>query len=172
MSSDTNDRRPFTADESAAWRGLLAIHLRVLRALDQELIRRHRLPVREFDVLITLSYAPDWRLRMSELAERVLLSPSGLTRMIARLEREGWVQRRIDPDDARSYHATLTDRGAQCLAEARLTHNAVIRTLFMDRLSADELRQLGAIYKKVLREQSPVLDDAQRQLVGASHGSA
>jgi DNA-binding MarR family transcriptional regulator len=143
------------------WRGLLYVHMQVLRELDRELSRRHGLPVREFDVLITLFRAADWRLRMSELAERVLLSPSGLTRMIERLEREGWVQRRIDPTDARSYLATLTDGGAQHLAEARVTHNAIIRRLFMDRLSSEERHELAAIWKKVLREQAPVLEDTE-----------
>ncbi len=172
MSSNKMDGRVFSDEETAVWRGLLYVHMRVLRELDQELTRRHGLPVREFDVLMTLFRAPDWRLRMSELAERVLLSPSGLTRMIERLEREGWVQRRIDPGDARSYHATLTERGAQRLAEARVTHNAIIRAQFIDRLSADELHDLATIWKKVLREQAPVLADVDRPRAGTLHGAA
>jgi DNA-binding MarR family transcriptional regulator len=161
MSSTTSQGRPFAVEEAAVWRGLLCVHLQVLRDLDRELGRRHGLPVREFDVLITLFRAADWRLPMSELAERVLLSPSGLTRMVARLEREGWVQRRVDPADARSYLATLTDGGAQHLVEARVTHNEIIRRLFLDRLSAQELRSLAVIWPKVLREQARVLEDAE-----------
>lgn len=164
MSSDKNDGRPFSNEEATVWRGLLAVHLRVLQELDRELTRRHRLPVREFDALITLFRAPDRRLRMSELAERVLLSPSGLTRMIERLERDGLVQRRVDPGDARSYHAILTDQGAQRLAETRVTHNAIIRKLFMDRLDAGQLSDLSAIWRKVLREQASLLEDAERQI--------
>ena len=170
MSSDTNAKNPFVLEEGIAWRGLLAVHLRVLGALDKELVRRHNMPVREFDVLITLFRAPYRRLRMSELAERVLLSPSGLTRMTERLEREGWVERRVDPDDARSYHATLTDIGTRRLAEARVTHNTVIRTLFLDRLAAGELRELGAIWKNVLQGHACLLDDAEGQPVEGASG--
>lgn len=150
MSSAKDGGRPFSNQESAVWRGLLHIHSRVVRELDVELARQHRLPAREFDVLMTLFRAADQRLRMSELAERVLLSPSGLTRMIERLERERWVQRQSDPLDARSYHAVLTDLGTQRLAEARATHDAIIRALFLDRLSPQELQELGAICDKVL----------------------
>lgn len=69
--------------ELAAWQGLLRTHARVIRALDERLVRSHGLSVSEFDVLITLANAPDQQLRMTELAGAVMLSPSGLTRLIA-----------------------------------------------------------------------------------------
>jgi DNA-binding MarR family transcriptional regulator len=163
MSSENDDERPFSDEEGAVWRGLLHIYRRVVRALDQELARQHRLPVREFDVLMTLFRAPDRHLRMSELAERVLLSPSGLTRMVERLERECLVQRQSDPLDARSFHAVLTDVGAQRLAAARATHNAIIRALFIDRLSPQELCELGAIWRNVLLAHASTPDEAETQ---------
>lgn len=161
MSNNTDHERPFSDEEGAVWRGLLHIHRNVLRALDEELSRQHRLPVREFDVLMTLFRAPERHLRMSDLAERVLLSPSGVTRMVERLERDCWVQRRSDPADARSYFAVLTDLGAQRLTAARATHNAVIRTLFISRLSQEDLHDLRVIWQKVLLPHSPTFEEAE-----------
>lgn len=163
MSSEKDDGRPFSDEESTVWRGLLQIQSRVVRELDQKLARQHRMPVREFDVLMTLFRAPDRRLRMSELAERVLLSPSGLTRMVERLERARWVQRQRDPFDARSYRAVETDLGAQRLAEARATHDAIIRALFIDWLSPQELRELGATWKRVLLAHGSSPDQTETQ---------
>src|SRR5437868_1884186 len=96
-----NQEAPFTDHELAAWHGMLQLQAGVLRQLDAALSERHQLSVREFDVLITLANAPDLHLRMSGLADQVMLSPSGLTRMVERLERAGLVHRRPDPDDAR-----------------------------------------------------------------------
>jgi DNA-binding MarR family transcriptional regulator len=107
--------------------------------------------VREFDVLIALFNAPDGQLRMTELAQRVMLSPSGLTRLVERLERARLVERQNDTRDARSFRAVLTRQGLQRLDEARTTHYAVIRGHFTDRLSEEELRGLSAIWSKVLR---------------------
>jgi DNA-binding MarR family transcriptional regulator len=140
---------PFTPEELAAWHGMLTLQARVLRALDTALSAAHRLSVREFDVLITLANAPAGRLRMTDLAQQVMLSPSGLSRLVDRLEREGLVARAPDPLDARGARTTLTAAGQTRLDEARATHNAVVRELFTDRLSAVELRQLAAIWQKV-----------------------
>jgi len=139
-----------TEEELAAWHGMMRLHALALRELDQALTRHHGISVRAFDVLITLFNAPDQRLRMSELAERVMLSPSGLTRLVERLERERLVERQSDPADARSAHAALTDPGRGRLDEARTTHNAVIRARFTDRLDIAELRAVGRIWDKVL----------------------
>jgi DNA-binding MarR family transcriptional regulator len=141
---------PFTPEELAAWHGMLRLHSRVFRALDAALVAAHRIAVREFDVLITLANAPDRRLRMTDLAGQVMLSPSGLSRLVDRLERDGLVARAPDPTDARGARTTLTDAGQVRLDEARATHNAVIRELFTDRLSVEELCQLAAIWDKLM----------------------
>ena len=150
MSTPISSGAPFSDEELAAWHGLLTLYSRVMRDLDRDLLASHRISVREFDVLITLANAPDYRLRMSDLAQRVMLTPSGLTRLVERLERTRLVERQTDPADLRSFRAVLTDLGAQRLDEARATHNAVIRTRFTDRLSVEELRELGALWGKVL----------------------
>src|SRR5689334_4719565 len=100
---------------------MLRTHARVIRALDERLARRHGLTVSEFDVLITLVNSPHGELRMTELAHAVMLSPSGLTRLVARLEREGFIERRPAPDDGRSYLARITGSGRAKLDEARPT---------------------------------------------------
>ena len=141
MSTDAG--RPFDDLELWAWHGMLRTHAEVIRRLDEQMARRHDLAVTEFDVLITLDNAPDRELRMSELAGRVMLSASGLTRLVGRLERAGLVGRRQALDDGRSFLAGLTEAGAQRLAEARPTHNAVIRELFLGKLSSADQAALG-----------------------------
>lgn len=150
MSTPNSSGGPFSEDELSAWQGMLTLYSRVMRDLDRDLLASHQISVREFDVLITLFNAPDYRLRMSDLAQRVMLTPSGLTRLVERLERARLVERQTDPGDARSFRAVLTDQGLQRLDEARATHNAVIRHHFTDRLSVEELRELGAIWGKAL----------------------
>lgn len=113
---------------------MLRTHARIIRALDERLARRHGVSVSEFDVLITLANATDGQLRMTELAGAVMLSPSGLTRLVARLEAQNLIERRPAGDDRRSYLASLTTAGRAKLDEARPTHNAVIRELFLDRV--------------------------------------
>ena len=135
--------------ELAMWQGMLRAHALVIRALDETLARRHGLAVSEFDVLITLANAPDRELRMSELAERVMLSPSGLTRLVTRLENAGLVRRRPSGDDGRSYLSCLTDQGLAKLDEARPTHNAVIRELFLDRIPRRERAALARAWRAI-----------------------
>src|SRR5438477_7582526 len=109
----------------------MLLHRLVLQRLDTDLRRDHGLAVTEFDVLITLYNAPDHRLGMSALAERVLLSPAGATHLVTRLERDGLVRREVDPTDRRKWFAVLTEEGDSTLRRARLTHNDALReTLF------------------------------------------
>lgn len=135
-------------DEVAAWHGLLQTSGRVLRELDRSLQRDHRISVGEFDVLITLFNAPDARLRMAELAQRVSLSPAGLTHLVARLERERLVRRATDPEDRRGSYTVLTAKGLARLNAARPVHNEVIRRLFLNRITADDRRRLAAIWER------------------------
>jgi DNA-binding MarR family transcriptional regulator len=137
----------FDERELAAWHGMLRAHALVIRALDERLARSHGLTVSEFDVLITLANAPDRELRMTELADRVMLSPSGLTRLVARLERAGLVRRRPAADDGRSFLSCLTKQGAAKLDEARPTHNSVIRELFLDRIPSRERAALARAWR-------------------------
>src|SRR5689334_24900198 len=107
----------------------------VVQALDDALRTHHRLSVSEFDVLITLYNAPGHRLGMTELAQRVMLSPSGLTHLVTRLERDGLVARAVDDGDRRKFFTLLTDAGNERLREARPTHNDVVPRELLTHLS-------------------------------------
>jgi DNA-binding MarR family transcriptional regulator len=136
-------------DELAAWQGLLRANVQLLRALDADLRRSHRLGHSEYDVLIQLGLAPGRSLRMSELAKAVLMSHNGLSRIVAQLERDGLVARERDPQDGRAVHVTLTPEGRTTLRAANRTHLARVRELFLDRLADEQLVQLRAIWDAV-----------------------
>jgi DNA-binding MarR family transcriptional regulator len=136
-------------EELAAWRGLLRVHAGLTKALDAELIREHELPLSSYEVLLFLADAPRGRLRMSELADGVLLSRSGLTRLVDRMERDGLLTRRRCEEDQRGYYAEITDKGRELFTRARTTHLEGVRERFLDRLSASEQRTLAALWEKV-----------------------
>jgi DNA-binding MarR family transcriptional regulator len=136
-------------EELGAWRGLLRVHAGMTKALDAELVREHGLPLSSYEVLLFLADAPDGRLRMSELAAGVLLSRSGLTRLVDRMERDGRLRRERCEDDARGYHALITDKGRELFGRARRTHLDGVRERFLSHLSTEELRTLARLWEKL-----------------------
>lgn len=139
-----------TPAEHLAWRGLLRAHTSLVRALDAELEAQHGLSLTSYEVLIALDGAERCRMRMHDVADSVLLSRSGLTRLVDRLERETLVSRQTCQDDARGAFACLTDAGRAKLAEARVTHLAAVRRLFLERFSEAELETMGDWWERVL----------------------
>lgn len=137
------------AGELAVWRSFLRAHAQVLRTLESELAAADELPLASYDVLVQLTEAPLRRLRMTDLAERVLLSRSGLTRLVDRLERDGLVRREPCEDDARGLFAVVTDRGVDRLRQASRIHLAGIERHFVERFSAAELVQLGGLLARL-----------------------
>jgi DNA-binding MarR family transcriptional regulator len=133
----------------AAWRSFLRTHTHLLRRLEQDLQSQHKIGMASYDVLVQLAEAPDNRLRMSDLAEAVLLSRSGLTRLVDRLQREGLVERQPDPDDARGLYTVLTAKGRAALRDAAVVHLAGVAELVVDKLSDDELQQLEYLMTKL-----------------------
>jgi DNA-binding MarR family transcriptional regulator len=129
------------------WRAYVRGHASVIRALETELLSEQRLSLAAYDVLLQLGDAPDFSLRMTELAEAVLLSRSGLTRLVDRLERAGLVRRTRVREDGRGVAATLTDRGLERLRTASVTHKAGVKYRFTDRLNDADLVQLRRISK-------------------------
>jgi DNA-binding MarR family transcriptional regulator len=129
----------------AAWRSFLRTHSQLVRQLEQQLLEHGKIALGSYDVLVQLAEAPGYRLRMSELAEAVLLSRSGLTRLVDRLQRSGLVQREPDPDDARGMYTVLTAKGRDTLRDASHVHLAGVSALVLNRLSDTELRQLQAL---------------------------
>jgi len=140
--------------ELATWRTFLRAHAEVTRRLEHDLLAEHDLPLASYDVLVQLSETPDRSLRMTDLAERVLLSRSGLTRLVDRLVRDGLVVRQACPSDARGTLAVLTDAGAQRLAAAWPTHLRGVVENVVGRLSHDELRALGALLSRLVEPSS------------------
>jgi len=128
---------------------MLRVHSAVTKALDAELEERHEISLTSYEVLLHLDHAEGGRMRMSDLASRLLLSRSGATRLVDRLERDGFISRDSCPSDARGSFAVLTPAGAAKLESARKTHLAGIRRLYLDPLSADEQEQLGAAWEKI-----------------------
>ncbi len=137
-----------------AWHVLLQVSSRVVTELDRRLDLEHRMSVREFDVLINLDTAAQESLRMTDLASAVLLSSGGLTRLVGRLEDRGLIQRLPDPTDGRGYLASLTDSGRARLADARATHDAVVRDALAP-LSGIELDSVRRALAKALTARSP-----------------
>lgn len=121
-----------------AWRSFLHAHARVSRRLDEELQAGHHLSLAEYDALLQLVNAPGHRLRMSVLAERVLLSRSGITRLVDRLVAAGMVERTTCTTDARGAEAALTRAGHARLRDASITHLDGVRRLFVDVVPAED----------------------------------
>jgi len=138
-----------TPRELSAWRGLLETHARVTRALDAEMRAAHGLSVSSYEVLMFLADAPGHRLRMAEIADRVLLSRSGLTRLVDRLEAAGYVTRCAAEDDGRGAYAELTDAGLAKLQAARRTHLDGVRRHFLTHLSETDQAALGDVWARV-----------------------
>jgi DNA-binding MarR family transcriptional regulator len=131
------------AVENRAWRSFLVAHARVARRLEADLLARSHLPLAEFDVLMQLSLAEGRRLRMNELADRVVLSRAGITRLVDRLVADGSVARIKCPSDARGAYAILTDPGRARLDEARPGHFAAVRRHFLGSFAKPELEALA-----------------------------
>ena len=129
--------------ELRAWQALLHAYHDVVQTLDREMQDEHDLTLAGYDVLLRLTSAPDKALRMSELAERVLMSPSGTTRLVDRLTKQELVERQEDPADGRVAMAHLTAAGAQHLRRAAQTHLRGIREHFTGRLSETQLRDVA-----------------------------
>jgi DNA-binding MarR family transcriptional regulator len=139
---------PLTAHELAAWRGMLEVHARVTQQLDSQLQAVHGLPMSEYEVLMFLDDAPGHRMRMSEIADRVLLSRSGCTRLVDRLAEQGYVTRCADATDGRGLHAQLTEAGLAKIGAARATHRDGIRRFFLNRLTATDQIVLGDVWSR------------------------
>ena len=133
-----------------AWRLFLRTHAHLTRVLEAELLAEHQLTLPSYDVLLQLAEAPGRRLRMTELADRVLLSRSGLTRLVDRMEKEGLVERAACPGDARGTHAVLTDAGLSRLRAAAPTHLRGVAQHVTEVLSAGELVALRQLMTKLL----------------------
>jgi DNA-binding MarR family transcriptional regulator len=135
--------------ELAAWRGMLRAHASLLHDMDAELTAAHGLALRSYEVLLHLEDAPRRRLRMSDLSHSVLLSASGVSRLVDRMERDGLVRRERCSEDGRGYWTVLTTSGENRFWEARATHLAGVRRLFLRHFDGADLTRLAAYWERV-----------------------
>jgi DNA-binding MarR family transcriptional regulator len=131
--------------DHAAWLRFLRAHAALTRELSGRLETAHGVSLRDYDVLVQLYHAPDHRLRRIDLARTVILSPSGITRLLEGLERAGWVAKHHCDSDQRVTYAVLTDAGLAKVEDCRSTHLADIEELFASRFSAEEREQLAEL---------------------------
>jgi len=161
VSTQANTTRisPSTPDQ-AAWVGLARAYAFAMRRFNGELSTAHGLTLNDYEALLRLAQAPDRMMRRVDLAKSVLLTPSGITRLLEGLERAGFVERASCPSDARVTYALLTDEGYQKLREASSTHVEGIRSHFAERFSPEELETLADLLSRLPLEGTDVGDCA------------
>ena len=159
--TDTGTTAPQRPAELEAWVGLLRAHAAATRRFNRELMASHGLTINDFEVLMHLASAEDGRLRRVDLAERVLLTASGITRLLDGLERSKLVCKASCAADARVTYAEITPQGRALLTDARESHVEGVRALFAERFTPEELQALtGLLQRLPLAPQSDVCPGA------------
>lgn len=148
-----------SAASLAAWRNLITAHAVLIEQIDRDLATAECIPLHWYDVLVELLEAPEQRLRMSELARRVVLSRSTLTHLAARLEGEGLLRRERVDTDRRGAYATLTDKGREAMRKAWPVYAQGIANYFAAHLSEAEAAQLRDLLSRVLLVSRPSPDE-------------
>jgi DNA-binding MarR family transcriptional regulator len=145
---------PQTQTDLDVWRGLLRVHARMTSNMSAHLQSETGLTLAEYELLLHLYEHPAERMPMSELARLVLLTPSGITRMVDRLVGRGLVERQSVRSDARVQHAVLTETGRDTFTKAGRVHLADVRSQFLSVLSAEQRADLSLIWNKLLESSS------------------
>jgi DNA-binding MarR family transcriptional regulator len=138
-----------TSPRLEAWVRFLRSHAAIVRELSSQLQREHGLTINDYEVLLMLSHAEDGMLRRVDLAERVVLTASGITRLLEGLERCEYVEKARCSTDGRVTYAKLTEAGRRKLREASVTHLRGIEELFSGRYSGSELAMLGELLSRL-----------------------
>ncbi|NNJ12898.1 winged helix-turn-helix transcriptional regulator [Chloroflexales bacterium ZM16-3] len=144
----------FTPLEQAAWGGLIGMYGRISRQIDSDLQEHSRITHAEFEALLRLSWAESHRLRIQDLAARSLLTRSGMSRVVERLERASLVTREGAAEDRRGAYAVLTDAGLARLRSALHEHIAFVRQNFLSLFSQGELEQMAEFWRRVETRQA------------------
>ncbi|MFF2079538.1 MarR family winged helix-turn-helix transcriptional regulator [Kitasatospora sp. NPDC058162] len=154
-----NEPRWLDQDEMAAWRGFVVASNLLNRRLERQLKDDSGLSHQQYEILVHLSAAPGDSLRMTELADKLVTSKSGLTYQVTQLERMGLVGRRSCPSDVRGVIAELTDQGRETLRQAAPGHVALVRELLIDVLTREQLavlaEGLGAVSARLRQDETP-----------------
>jgi DNA-binding MarR family transcriptional regulator len=137
-----------------AFAALVRAHASAIRRLNAQLIADHGLTISDYEVLLRLARAPDQRMRRVDLAEQVLLTASGITRLLDGLERSGLVERGSCATDRRVVYAVLTDAGAAKVREAATSHLGQVEELFGARFDDEELDELASLLSRLGGEEA------------------
>src|ERR1044072_4095798 len=135
-----------------AWKGILFGHATLVEVIDKEMARANLLPLDWYDALLALELSPCHKLKMSDLAEKVLLSKSGLTRLVDRLEAKGYLRREACRADRRVAYAVLTDDGLKAREASWPTYRAAIQEHFISHLTEQDVEVIGAALIRVSRK--------------------
>jgi DNA-binding MarR family transcriptional regulator len=145
----------FTDIQELAWSGFLRMQAHLLRTLNAELQADHGITLSEYEVLLFLDCAPDSRLPISTLASSVFLSLSGVSRLVDRLARDGYVRRETGSQDSRVSYAVLTQAGLEKRRAAKSTHLGGVRKHFLNHFSNEELLMLARFWERLSPSQPP-----------------
>lgn len=135
-----------------AWRQFITAHARIIEQIEKDLLEAQCVPLNWYDVLVELAEAPERRLRMSDLAERVILSRSGLSRLVDRLEAGGLLRRVLTPTDGRGAYAVLTEDGMEALRKAWPVYAAAIQQHFASLMNDEEANLMADAFTRMLRK--------------------
>lgn len=143
-------KRPLSEDELQMWlalmRGMAIVNRRLARDMQQE----HGYHISWYDVLVRLFHAPHCQMTMSELADNVVMSGGGLTRLLDKMVEAGLIERVLDPEDRRLVYARLTDAGRELAAELMQAHQQRIREYVVQHLSDEEVQTVRAAFERIL----------------------
>jgi DNA-binding MarR family transcriptional regulator len=137
-------------DDGVAWGQLLRVHATMMQKLEAMLQTRYQISHGEFEVLLRLSWAPDQRMRIRDLADASVLTRSGMSRLVDRLEQAGLVRRETAAEDARGAYAILTPTGRARLEAAESSNIALVREVFLSLYTPDELAQMAAFWERFM----------------------
>ena len=139
----------FTQTEAQAWGGLISAHSRVSRLLEDDLRRNSGISRAEYEVLLRLFFNDEGRLRITEIADQSLLTRSGISRLVDRLERAGLVERHGDKDDRRGAYAAITEHGRDHFTVTATRHSALVRELFLSHFTNEEQRTMASFWDRL-----------------------
>ena len=149
--------------QTQLWQCFLAVHRQIIEQLADEMLTEHQLPLEWFDVLVHLADLPGMRARQKVLRDRMLLSESGVSRLLVRMEKAGVITRSTAGDDRRGMEIAVTDAGQAALLAAIDSHLQLVASLFTDRLTATDRAVLGRALPKLLAkprtDYAPSLDE-------------
>ncbi len=154
----------FTETEGEAWGQLLSVYAAMMRRLDDMLQTEHNISHGEFEVLLRLSWATDNRIRLRDLADASVLTRSGMSRLVDRLQQAGLAARETAAEDARGAYAVLTSKGKERLDAAEHNNITLVRRYFLSLYSEEELQMMGGFWSRFMESEHMHLPQSAKSL--------